>query len=118
MSDMSQCVYDDDTYAELKKKIAAAQGDEHYPMQLTGSDYAQFAAAWNMGIDSHLEALTERSSVERVGHKAHIKVHPEELPVLVRRLFELGESEDCEDEDGPATSLATGILHTLDIEVY
>lgn len=109
--DWQQCPVDDDIYAELKKRIAAEQGDDAYPMQLVGSDYVPFAEAWNMGIDAHLEALTERSSVEQVGHKAHINIHPEELPVLVRRLYQL-----AEDGNEEAHSLASAILSTLAIE--
>jgi hypothetical protein len=114
------CTYDDETYADLKERIAAAQGEDHYPMELAASDYRVFAQAWNMGIDSHLEALTERSSVEQVQRgpftKAKIRIHPEELPVLVRRLFQLGENEDHTGEDGRALSLARGILSSLNIE--
>jgi len=112
----SSCTADDRVYAILKAKIAEEQGDEPYPMQLVSDDYRVFAEAWNMGIDAHLEAMTERSSVEQIGHKAHISIHPEELPTLVRRLFEIGETEDREDEDGPAFRLATDILSTLNIE--
>ena len=105
------CTFDDDVYAELKKRIAAAQGDEHYTMKLVREDYVVFAEAWNQGIDSHLEALTERSSVEeksdRFGTRAHISIHPEELPVLIRRLLGNGSDE--------AGSLATDILTSLEI---
>jgi hypothetical protein len=111
----SDCTDNDNTYALLKQQLAKAHSDP-YLMQLTSQDYAVFAQAWNMGIDSHLEALTERSSVEQRGHKAHISVHPEELPVLVRRLFQLSYDEDHEEEDGPALRLAMDILHSLDIE--
>jgi hypothetical protein len=104
----SECTYNDEVYADLKKRVAAEQGDEHFHMQLVADDYAALAEAWNKGIDSHLEALTERSSVEQIGHKADCLIHPEELPVLIRRLFE-GEHESAE-------SLASGILHALNIE--
>jgi hypothetical protein len=113
--DWDNCMFDDAVYAELKKRVAAAQGDEPYTMKLVREDYVFFAEAWNQGIDSHLEALTERSTVHTDNYdaaagavlgKAHISIHPEELPVLIRRLFEGG------DESG----LASGILSTLEIE--
>jgi hypothetical protein len=113
--DWGNCDYDDEVYAELKKLISAEQGDEPYPMSLTGGDYVPVASAWNQGIDSHLEAITERSSLvvtdkdSPFGPRANFSIHPEELPVLVRRLFGSG-AED-------AYSLASGILSTLNIEV-
>jgi len=110
------CTEDDETYDALKRAISARQGDEHFPMVLTYDDYHVFAKAWNMGIDAHLEALTDRSSVEERDGKAHVSIHPEELPTLVRRLFELGESEDHTDESGPAQGLAESILYALDLE--
>lgn len=110
------CTENDETYDALKRAISARQGDEHFPMVLTYDAYHVFAKAWNMGIDAHLEALTDRSSVEERDGKAHVSIHPEELPTLVRRLFELGESEDHTDESGPAQGLAESILYALDLE--
>ena len=116
MTDWSECTQNDETYAELKRRIAAEQTD-HYRIECGSEDYKVLAEAWNMGIDSHLEALTERSSLSSPFSKAVFHIHPEELPVLVRRLFKIAEGEDHEDEDGPALGLATGILYTLNIEV-
>jgi hypothetical protein len=70
------------------------------------AEWAAIAQAVNMGIDSHLEALTERSTFD-VG-TGKCMVHPEELHVLLRRLGEIG-TEDSE-------SLRDAILETLDIE--
>lgn len=111
------CTTDDATYEALRSELVRRQGDKPFPMQLNGTDYAVFAQTWNMGIDSHLEALTERSTVKQVGHRVHVSIHPEELPVLVRRLFELGENDDSEDyDDEKPDSLARSILYCVGLE--
>jgi len=99
------CPHNDEIYAALKANIAEAQGDEHYVMSLVGDDARAFVAAYNQGIDSHLEAITVRS--EWMGARLRVWVHPAELPTLVRRLFE---------GDDNAHSLASGILSTLGME--
>jgi len=77
-------------------------------------DYPLVATAWNQGIDSHLEAITMRSSLDITnkdspfGPRANFSIHSEELPVLVRRLFGSG--------DEYSVALATDILSTLDME--
>ncbi len=79
-----------------------------YPMTIRSkSEWADIAECWNQGIDSHLEAITSRSSAN--SSTGSIVVHPEELHVLLRRLVELG----TEDAD----SVYSVILSTLDIEV-
>lgn len=83
------------------------QCPDGYPMTLRCKDeWRALAAAWNQGIDAHLEALTERSSADAT--TGVVLVHPDELHVLLRRLAE-GGSEEGE-------SLRSAILSTLDIE--
>jgi hypothetical protein len=72
-----------------------------------GSDYAVFAAAINIGIDAHLEAV----QFTRSGSK--FLITPDTLHVLVRRLMN-DASEDTQDE---AYNFASGICETLDIEL-
>tara|TARA_R110002126_G_scaffold70402_1_gene177181 strand:+ start:88 stop:417 length:330 start_codon:yes stop_codon:yes gene_type:complete len=105
----SNCTHDDNTYAKLKVEVANALGEEQYPMTLNGKDYATVATAWNQGIDSHLEALTNRSTVEWAGNKVSFSVHPDELPTLLRRLFE-GEEQ--------GEMFAGDIIYTLKIREY
>jgi hypothetical protein len=71
------------------------------------TEWRDIAECWNAGIDSHLEAITSRSSAN--AGTGNVVVHPEELHVLLRRLVDLG----TEDAD----SLYSAILSTLDIEV-
>jgi hypothetical protein len=92
---------------EVIKKACADQCPDGYPMTIRCKDeWRAIAAAWNQGIDSHLEALTERSSADHT--TGEVRVHPDELHVLLRRLYEDGGDE--------AWSLRSDILSTLDIE--
>jgi len=92
---------------EVIRAACAAQCPNGYPMLIRCKDeWRAIAAAWNQGIDSHLEALTQRSSADHTTGK--VNVHPDELHVLLRRLYESGEDE--------AWSLRSDILQTLDIE--
>ena len=91
--------------SELIKLAALDQCPEGYPMTIRDpAEWTALAAAWNQGIDSHLEALTERSHA----NNGSVCVHPEELHTLLRRLYE-SESED-------AWQLRSCILTTLGIE--
>lgn len=93
--------------AELIKLAATDQCPDGYPMVIRDkAEWQALAAAWNQGIDSHLEAITERS--EACSGTGSVNVHPEELHTLLRRLYESG-GED-------AWSLRSGILTTLGIE--
>lgn len=90
------------------KQACLEQCPDGYPMTIRSkSEWADIAACWNQGIDSHLEAITQRSHAD--SNSGEILVHPEELHVLLRRLFDL----DTED----AWGLYSDILSTLDIEV-
>ena len=78
-----------------------------YPMKIKdGLEWKAISDAVNAGIDSHLEAITERSSFN--SKTGECLVHPEELHVLLRRM---NESNDEEAED-----LRHDILTTLNIE--
>jgi hypothetical protein len=90
--------------------ITAACNDQcksGYPMTINNQyEWATIAAAVNKGIDSHLEAITERSTFNP--STGECLVHPDELHVLLRRLNEGGTDEGME--------LRTAILSTLGIE--
>lgn len=67
---------------------------------LQGSDdFEVFVAAVNRGIDSHLEAFTESNFSARYG-RHYLNFHYDEIPLLLRRLTELGET------DGPQADIA------------
>lgn len=100
-----RCVDDDDTYAALRRAIEETLGTKPYPMTLVGEDCSIVVKAWNQGIDAHLQAFT-RSSATPMGKRMIFSIDPDELPILVRRLF-----EDAEGEE-----LAYSILESLDIE--
>ncbi len=92
---------------ELIDLAAADQCPNGYPMTIRDPDeWAAIAAAWNQGIDSHLEALTERSHAN--ANSGSVSVHPLELKTLLRRLYE--------SEGEAAWGLRSGILSTLGIE--
>ena len=101
-------------------KKAAKQCSTGFHMTLQNQEeWKALSAAWNQGIDSHLEALTERSQAD--SNTGKVVVHPEEVHVLVRRLGELdGEALwpdwNYERENNPAENLRQGILSALDIE--
>ena len=95
------------TPKEIITESCKAQCEKGYPMLIRSKDeWKVIAHAVNQGIDSHLEAITERSTFDSTTGKC--LVHPEELHVLLRRLAEHG----VEDGD----SLRIDILSTLDIE--
>lgn len=94
--------------SDVIKAACLEQCPAGYPMTIRSKDeWRDIAECWNQGIDSHLEAITSRSTANP--GTGEINVHPEELHVLLRRLVDLG----TEDAD----SLYSAILSTLDIEV-
>lgn len=101
------------------KTAAVEQCPDGFPMELKDQeDWTALSAAWNVGIDAHLEGLARSSADHTTGQ---VWVHPEELHVLVRRLGELdGEALwpdwDYECENNPAENLRQSILTCLDIE--
>lgn len=68
------------------------------------AEWAIIADCVNEGIDSHLEAITARSKF----NNGMCIIHPDELHVLLRRLYENG--------DSAAWCLRSDILQTLEIE--
>jgi hypothetical protein len=94
------------TPAAIIRKTVAAQCPDGYPMTIRSqSDWTIIAEAWNQGIDSHLEALTTRSSAD--ASTGQVNIHPDELHVFLRRLLE--------SESDEAWALRSDILSTLDI---
>ena len=98
--------------------IHKAMDGEPYTMSLTGTDeVAAVIEAVNQGIDSHLEACfcPDRGDCYEIGkrmagrlllcHCLDCTVSVESLPVLLRRLFELGTDA--------GETLASDILMTL-----
>ena len=93
------------TPTQIITEACKQQCPNGYPMTIKNQEtWEQIAIAVNQGIDSHLEAVTERSTLDN----GVCNIHPCELHVLLRRL---GESDNEE-----AMSLRTDILETLDIE--
>ena len=96
-----------DTPETLIKAAANSQCPKGYPMTIKGQhEWSAIAQAVNQGIDSHLEAITERSAFD--ASTGECLVHPNELHVLLRRFYEDGGDE--------AWSLRGDILGTLGIE--
>ena len=103
--------------------VRQAMGNEPYTMSLTGRDeIGAVIEAVNQGIDSDLEACFCRDLGDRyeggkrkAGKRVLCRtlecaVSVESLPVLLRRLFELGSEA--------ASSLAADILMTLGFDEY
>jgi hypothetical protein len=58
-----------------------------------GSDDTKlFMKIVNQGIDSHLEAVT-RSEFLWKDNRLHMRIHRKDIPVLIRRLEEIGTDE-------------------------
>lgn len=94
------------TPAALITRLCREQCPDGYPMTLRAqSEWRVLSDAWNQGIDSHLEAISDRSSAD--ASTGNVNVHPNELHVLLRRLFESGDDE--------AWMLRSDILSTLGV---
>jgi hypothetical protein len=105
------------------KSVRRAMDGEHYMMSLTDTDEIRAVVeAINQGIDSHLEACfclargdryeggTRKAGTLILCYSLECCVSPESLPVLLRRLFELGTTEAVAEA---GMSLAADILMTL-----
>lgn len=68
-------------------------------------------AAWNQGIDAHLTAICH-SKVEDCGGVLQVDLDPRDLPVLMRRLTELGQEQRAE-KHGPFEAIWTGAAALL-----
>ena len=104
------------TPAALITELCTEQCPDGYPMVIKSQrEWRILSLAWNQGIDSHLEALTGRSSAD--ASSGAVNVHPSELHVLLRRLFEADMSQGFGMADiDEAWSLRTDILSTLGVE--
>jgi hypothetical protein len=90
---------------EIIKTACNKQCPNGYSMKIVDpEEWTLIANAVNKGIDSHLEAITNRSTF----NNGTCLVHPDELHVLLRRFI------DWDNEK--ALDLRTCILSTLDIE--
>ncbi len=105
------------------EQVARERYPEGFPMRITCRlEWKALAAAWNQGIDSHLEAITSRSRAD--ADTGEVLVHPAELGVLLRRLHELDlndkgdeDARDQADTTGSAAGCLRGaILTHFDIE--
>lgn len=95
------------TPKETITAAAVAQCPNGYPMTIKSKgEWSAIASAWNQGIDSRLEAITERSSANAA--TGEVNIHPEELETFLRRLYEAGDDDSWQ--------LRSCILATLDIE--
>jgi len=93
--------------SEIITLAVLAQCPEGYTMTLRSQgEWKALSDAWNQGIDSHLEAMTVRSTAD--SSSGSVNVHPEELCTLLRRFYEDGSDE--------AWGLRSCILSTLGIE--
>lgn len=93
--------------SEVITTACQSQCPDGYSMHIKSQvEWQTISHAVNQGIDSHLEALTSRSSFDH--DTGQCLVHPEELHVLLRRMFNSGDDESW--------SLRSAILSTLDIE--
>lgn len=100
---------------KLIERAALEQCPEGYSMRLRSKGrWACLAEAWNQGIDSRLEALTERSRAD--ASTGEVIVHPLELKTLIRRLMEAGspESELLGTQIGESLGLEVSILWDWD----
>ena len=109
--------YTDQLGAEIKNRANKQCPNGFNISTRSESEYDAIARAWNQGIDSHLEAITERSSTIQTDGRAYFTIHPDELHVLVRRLMEDPENEtwDASRENPPGEDLAFGICNVLGI---
>lgn len=84
----------------MKNKIgksAGYRGAPGYPQSMTydiscfvgSEDFKMFQRVINQGIDSHLEGFT-KSSFKIVGDRLCMAFDSAELPILLRRLDEIG----------------------------
>lgn len=104
---------------ETVKLRVNEQCPKGYPMTIKSPvEWRTIVWAIDQGIDSHLEAITTRSKFDHT--TGQCTVHPDELHVLLRRLYAFGDSA-AQIARNPrqadeAWDLRTAILSTLNIE--
>lgn len=99
------------------RALAHAQCPDGYAMVIRSQEqWEAIANAVNVGIDAHLEAFVRSQFDATTGE---VCVHPEEVHVLVRRLwgvFESAEADANVDAACEAYDLRSAILSTLGVE--
>lgn len=112
-----------DWSSRLRREILERQRDPYVISCWEFSeDWKALAAAVNVGIDSHLEAVHFKADRDNRG-APRFSIEPESLPVLVRRLLEGDGWLEADYEIDPETleewqrDLACSICETLDIEL-
>lgn len=78
--------------------------NEPFDMILARSDEEVFRLVVAMGIDSHLEGLTEtiidREQGNILGNRLSVTVGPKDIPIVLRRLDEIAnDGRYCEEDD-------------------
>jgi len=91
--------------------ITNAMNGEPFPMELIGKDAEVMSRGVNQGIDSHMEGLTE-SSFDGNQKRLFCTIAPNEMVILLRRLWELAEN----DGNDAALDLQSSILDILETE--
>jgi hypothetical protein len=98
----------------IRQALKNQLGEKKYEIScIAGEMFEVIKLAVNQGIDGYLEAVTDSDFREENGRFFANFAH-EDLLVLLRRLKEIGETEDSLAEE--ASSLRSGILMTLEIE--
>ena len=104
-------------YAQIENAVNAdPECKGTYRISAVGGVNEAITAAVNQGIDPRLEDLTS-SKFMRVGHRLECEVSAKDLPVLLRRIQEMGDEgkldEDWWKADGEC--LVSDVLGTLGI---
>lgn len=108
-------------WSERLKQAIDERSTEPYPIACwpNSEDHQALAAAINVGIDSHLEAIQFTVDTDHRGAPRYW-IAAESLSVLIRRLLD-GDSQNAAAEDDDLweaqQSLASGICDTLNIEL-
>lgn len=98
------------SFGECPDNVITKASLEQYPggyrMEIKSQEkWKAISDAVNVGIDGYLEGFTKSSFDD---HTGKCNIHPEELHILLRRLFE--------SESNESWSLRSDILSTLGIE--
>jgi hypothetical protein len=85
----------------------------NYHMSLVGEDAQLMVRIVNMGIDAWLTAITSSTFVRGDnGYRLNCIVSPNDLTVILRRLSEIANSDDTDNET--ASDLLSDIMSTFD----
>ena len=104
-------------YSRIEKAVRKQCHGKKYHLSLVGGTAKAVETAVNQGIDPHLEACfcPEKGDSYRweQGPRLECQVSAKSLPVLLRRLLEMGDERKLPED---AESLPADILGTLGIE--